>query len=75
MGFEFDLLSDPEHRLGVAMGVEREPDEAGYGFPRRVTFLFDPAGVIRWSYRVPREEVSSQAGLALEEMRRLMEAP
>ena len=73
MGFEFGLLSDPEHDLGRAMGVERDPDDRLYGIPRRTTFLIDPEGVIRWSYRVPREETSTHADLALQTARELIE--
>lgn len=73
MGFDFPLLSDPQHELGRAMGVEREPDDRLFGIPLRVTFLIDPEGVIRWTYRVPREETSTHADLALQTVRELIE--
>lgn len=73
MGFDFSLLSDPDHRLGVAMGVEREPDDRAFGLPRRTTFIIDPAGIVRWSYVVPRDEIVSHAALTLAELTRLME--
>jgi peroxiredoxin len=73
MGFEFPLLSDPEHELGRAMGVEREPDDRLYGIPRRTTFIVYPELVVRWSYRVPREETSTHADLALQTVRELMQ--
>jgi peroxiredoxin Q/BCP len=69
MGFEFPLLSDPDHILGRQMGVEREPDDRLYGLPRRVTFLIDPAGVVRWTFIVPRDEISSHVELTLSELR------
>lgn len=55
------------------MGVEREPDDRAFGLPRRTTFIIDPAGIVRWSYVVPRDEIVSHADLTLAELTRLME--
>ncbi len=51
MGFEFPLLSDPDHVAGRALDAERQPDDRGYGTPKRITYLIDPDGIIRRSYR------------------------
>lgn len=69
MGFEFALLSDPDHSFGRAMGVEREPDDRLYGIPRRVTFLIDPEGTVRWAHRVDREKINSHADETFLELR------
>jgi peroxiredoxin Q/BCP len=52
MGFRFPLLSDPDHAIGRAHGVEREPDDPRFGWPMRVTYLVDPAGTVRRAYQV-----------------------
>jgi thioredoxin-dependent peroxiredoxin len=52
MGFGFPLLSDTDHAIGLAQGVERDPDDRRYGWPKRVTYLLDPAGIVRRSYLV-----------------------
>jgi peroxiredoxin Q/BCP len=52
MGFDFPLLSDPDHAMGHAQGVEREPDDRRFGWPQRVTYLVDPAGMVRRAYLV-----------------------
>ena len=52
MGFDFPLLSDPDHAIGRAQGVEREPDDRRFGWPRRVTYLVDPDGLVRRAYLV-----------------------
>ncbi len=52
MGFDFPLLSDPDHTIGRAQGVEREPDDRRFGWPMRVTYLVDPDGIVRRAYLV-----------------------
>ncbi len=46
------LLSDVDHRVGEAYQVLR-PDGGRYrDFPRRLSYLIDPDGVIRRAYSV-----------------------
>lgn len=70
MGFEFPLLSDPSHEVASMMGAERDPEERGAGFPRRITYLIDPDLVVREAYRVGRDETASHAGTVLADLRR-----
>ena len=51
-GIRLPLLSDPDHAIGRAQGVEREPDDPRFGWPKRVTYLIDPAGTVRRAYLV-----------------------
>jgi peroxiredoxin Q/BCP len=51
-GFEFPLLSDVDHTVGRLFGVERAPDDQYAAFPLRVSYLVDPAGVVRRTYAV-----------------------
>jgi peroxiredoxin Q/BCP len=50
--FGFPLLSDVDHSVGRLFGVERDPDDQYAAFPRRVSYLVDPDGVIRKTYAV-----------------------
>ena len=50
--FGFRLLSDVDRSVGHQYGVERAPDENNPGYPKRVTFLIDPDGVIARVYEV-----------------------
>jgi peroxiredoxin Q/BCP len=50
--FPYRLLSDPTREVGAAYGVKKEPDEQWSDFPRRMTFLIDPQGVIQRVYSV-----------------------
>jgi peroxiredoxin len=72
MGFDFPLLSDdPQRSAAIAMEALRGEDERGAGWPRRITYLIDPEGVIRRAYRVVREEVVDHPGRVLEDFRSL----
>lgn len=51
-GFPFPLLSDPDHAVGRVYETERHPDEDNREWPKRRTYLIDPEGVIRKTYRV-----------------------
>jgi peroxiredoxin Q/BCP len=50
--FPFRLLSDPDRAVGEAYGVARPADDPYAGYPRRWSFLIDPAGVVRSVYDV-----------------------
>jgi thioredoxin-dependent peroxiredoxin len=67
--FPYRLLSDADHATGRAYGAEREPDERGYGFAKRLTFLIDPEGVIRKVYEV--SDFSGHSAEVLKDIREL----
>ena len=50
--FPFRLLSDTDKAAGAAYGVTRTGDDQYSSFPRRLSFLIDPSGVIRRVYNV-----------------------
>ena len=50
--FGFRLLSDADRAVGKAYGAARADDHDAAAFPRRLSFLIDPEGVIRRVYRV-----------------------
>ncbi len=51
-GLPFPLLSDSDRSIGAAYGAQRGPDEAFADFPKRVSYLIDPDGVILKAYEV-----------------------
>lgn len=51
-GFPYQLLSDQDFAVGEAYGARKGPDEQWRDFAKRVTFLIDPAGVVRRVYEV-----------------------
>lgn len=51
-GFEYRLLSDPDRAVGTKYEVVRSPDDKYANFPRRVSYLIDPDGVVRRAYDV-----------------------
>lgn len=59
--FPFDLLSDESKEIGAAYGAVRESDDPYADYPKRISYLIDPEGVIVKAY-----EVSDPAGHAAE---------
>ena len=51
-GFPYRLLSDTDKAVSAAYDAVQGPDEKYPGYPRRVTYLIDPAGVVRKSWEV-----------------------
>ena len=51
-GFPFPLLSDPDRKVGALYETVRAPAEPAPEFAKRRTYLIDPEGLIRKSYRV-----------------------
>ena len=45
--FGFSLLSDVDQHVGRLYEVRRDDDDQYTEFPRRISYLIDPAGVIR----------------------------
>lgn len=51
-GFPYRLVSDVDRSVGAAYGARRPDDDPAAGWPRRVSFLVDPDGVVQRSYVV-----------------------
>lgn len=68
-GLDFPLLSDLDRTVGARYDVVRDPDEMFADAPRRVTYLIDPAGVIRRSYLVT--DAGGHANTVLTDLRQL----
>lgn len=50
--FEYRLLADVDRSVGAEYQVVRDPDDQYASFPRRVSYLIDPHGIIQRSYAV-----------------------
>jgi peroxiredoxin len=67
--FTFSLLSDVDHTVGAAYGVVRPAGHKWAAVPRRVTFLIDPARIVRRVYDVV--DVARHADEVLDDLREL----
>lgn len=67
--FTFSLLSDVDHAIGTAYGVVRPVGNRWAAVARRVTFLIDPARVVRRVYDVA--DVVHHADEVLADLREL----
>jgi thioredoxin-dependent peroxiredoxin len=65
-GFPFQLLSDPERKVGPAYGAVRPPDDPYPHYARRLTFLVDPEGIVRKTYTVT--DIPAHPGEVLEDL-------
>lgn len=63
------MLSDVDRRVGLAYGVARDEDDKYAAFPRRLSYLIDPEGIVRRAYRV--SDVASHSAEVLEDLREL----
>ena len=50
--FPYRLLSDVDRTVGAEYGVARPADDRYSEYPRRMSFLIDPDGVVRAVYDV-----------------------
>ena len=69
--FEFPLLSDDSREVGERYETKRHPQEQRAEWPKRRTYLIDPDGVIRKSYRV--SDVASHPDEVLADLRQHLE--
>ena len=67
-GFPFRLLSDIDHRVALAYGVARDPDDKFADFARRYSYLIDPEGTIHRAYDVT--DVAHHAGDVIADVER-----
>jgi peroxiredoxin Q/BCP len=68
-GFRFTLLSDVDREVGTRYETKRAPEEPSPDFAKRRTYLLDPEGVIRKSYRV--SDIPAHPDEVLKDLRRL----
>jgi peroxiredoxin Q/BCP len=64
--FNFPLLSDVDHRVGLAYEVTRAGDDQYHSFPLRISYLIDRDGVIRRVYTVA--DVAGHAARVLDDL-------
>jgi len=62
--FPYRLLSDTDRTVGRAYGVARADDDPYAPYPRRMSFLIDPAGTVRRVYDVTDVAVHADEVLA-----------
>lgn len=65
--FPFRLLSDTDRSVGAAYGVLRPGDDPYAAYPRRVSFLIGPDGVVVRRYEVA--DVAAHADEVLADIR------
>ncbi|HEY3484743.1 MAG TPA: redoxin domain-containing protein, partial [Ilumatobacteraceae bacterium] len=70
--FPYQLLSDVTREVGEAYGVKKAPGEQWADFPKRMTFLIDPDGIVRKVYEVA--DVASHPQQVLDDVRALSNA-
>jgi peroxiredoxin Q/BCP len=68
MGFDFPLLSDQDGVVADLLEVRRPSIHPLAAWPRRVTYLIDPEGIVARSYDVGRNIVG-HADEVLEDLR------
>jgi len=73
MGFDFPLLSNPDREVAGLLDVSRPPLHPMAAFPRRVTYLIDPEGVVARSYDVGRH-IKGHGEEVLADLRALTDA-
>ena len=71
--FPFRLLSDVDRTAGAAYEVVRPPTDQYAAYPRRVSYLIDPSGVIRRAYDVT--DVAAHADTVLADLQTLGATP
>ena len=71
--FPFALLSDSDRIVGKQYGVARPASDHFAEFPRRLSFLIDPDGLIREVYDVA--DVASHAEQVLADIERFVADP
>lgn len=67
--FGFPLLADTDRAVGTAYEVARDPSEQYADFPKRISYLIDPDGVIRRAYEV--RDVAAHADEVLHDLAQL----
>ncbi len=68
--FPYRLLSDAGKAVGTQYEVRRDPDDKFPDLAKRISYLIDPAGVIRISYEVT--DPPGHAEKVIEDLARLL---
>lgn len=71
MNFDFTLLSDPDRSIAALLGAKRPKSHPMFAFPRRITYLIDPDGVVVRSYDVGRN-IKGHADEVLDDLQALV---
>ncbi len=66
----FTLLSDTERVAGEAYEVLKDPADRTAGGARRITYVIDPEGTIRLSYKV--EDIEMHPAKVLADLREIL---
>ncbi len=73
-GLPFELIADFERTMVTDYGVRRD-DVAGYsGMAKRVVYVIDHAGTVRWVWERSREQPLPDYDLVISEARKVAEA-
>jgi len=72
-GFGFPLLCDVDRSVGRLYGAERGADASNPDFPKRITFLIDPAAKIVKVYEVA--DAGAHPEEVLQDLRELVAGP
>ena len=67
------MLSDVDQLVGRAYSVERGPDEQNPAYPKRMTFLINPDGVIAKIYEV--SDAGAHPQVVLDDLQQLAAPP
>ncbi len=70
-GLPFELIADFERKMVTDYGVRRD-DVAGYsGMAKRVVYVIDRSGTVRWTWERSREEPLPDYDLVLAEAKKV----
>ena len=64
-GFGYPLISDPDRAIGRAYQAERNKGEDYADYPRRITYLIDPDGMIAETYDMDGQDLNAHAAEVL----------
>ena len=64
-GFPYPLISDPDRAIGRAYQAERGEGADYADYPRRITYLIDPDGMIAETYDMDGRDLNAHAAEVL----------
>ena len=64
-GFPYPLISDPDRTIGRAYRAERDEGADYADYPRRITYLIDPDGMIAETYDMDGRDLDAHAAEVL----------
>lgn len=64
-GFGYPLISDPDRAIGRAYQAERNKGADYADYPRRITYLIDPDGMIAETYDMDGRDLNAHAAEVL----------